>query len=218
MLTQSARERMVEQQVRTCDVLDERILETLRVVPRELFVPERWRELAYADCEIALPCGKRMLRPLVVGRMLQALAPRGGEQALEVGTGTGYVSACLARLGARVRSLELHAQLATLARANLGTMASDGGVEVIESDGMQLEEQSRYDIILLTASLPIYQSRFERALRPGGRLLVVVGSGGASQWASLIRRASEQAWSSQSLFETCIETLEGAPKPAAFAF
>lgn len=217
MLTQAARERMVEQQVRTCDVLDERVLETLRAVPRELFVPELWRELAYADCEIALPCGKRMLRPLVVGRMLQALAPRGGEQALEVGTGSGYVSACLARLGARVRTLELHAPLATLARANLSTMASDARVEVLVADGMQLDEQSRYDIIVLTASLPIYESRFERALRPGGRLLVVVGTGN-SQWASLIRRASQQAWSSEPLFETRIETLEGAPRPPVFDF
>jgi protein-L-isoaspartate(D-aspartate) O-methyltransferase len=82
---------------------------------------------------------------------------------------------------------------------------------------MQLEEQPRYDIILLTASLPIYEPRFERALRPGGRLLVVVGTG-TNQWASLIRRASEQTWSSQPLFETCIETLEGAPRPPAFDF
>jgi protein-L-isoaspartate(D-aspartate) O-methyltransferase len=153
----------------------------------------------------------------VVGRILQALALRGGEQALEVGTGSGYVSACLARLGARVRTLELHAQLATLARANLSAMASDARVEVLVADGMRLEEQSRYDIIVLTASLPIYESRFERALRPGGRLLVVVGTG-TSQWASLIRRASEQAWSSEPLFETCIETLEGAPRPPAFGF
>jgi protein-L-isoaspartate(D-aspartate) O-methyltransferase len=217
MLMQDARERMVEQQIRACDVLDERILETLRVVPRELFVPERWRELAYADSEIALPCGKRMLRPLVVGRMLQALAPRGGEQALEVGTGSGYVSACLARLGARVRTLELHTPIAALARANLSAMASDARIEVIEADGMQLEDQSRYDLIVLTASLPIYEPRFERALRPGGRLCVVVGTS-TTQWASLIRRADEHAWSSEPLFETCIETLEGAPRPPAFRF
>jgi protein-L-isoaspartate(D-aspartate) O-methyltransferase len=217
MLIPLAREQMVEQQVRAADVLDERILDALRAVPRELFVPERWRELAFADCGIALPCGKRMLPPMLVGRILQALRPRAGEAVLEVGTGSGYVSACLARLGARVRTLELHPQLAALARSNLAAMGGDPSVEVVEADGMALEEQSRYDAIVLTASLPIYQANFERALRPGGRLFVVVGVT-STQRASLIRRASERDWSSEPLFETCIEALEGAPRPAPFGF
>jgi len=213
MLTQVAREQMIEQQVRAWDVLDERILAALRAVPRERFVPEAWRELSFADCEIALPCGKRMLRPMLVGRLLQSLALRGGEQVLEVGTGTGYVSACLARLG-------LHPQLAEQARANLANLNGLAGsrpVEVIETDGMQLDDRSRYDAIVLTASLPIYQPRFERALRPGGRLFVVVGAG-TPQRARLIRCASEGDCSSESLFETCIEALEGAPRPATFDF
>jgi protein-L-isoaspartate(D-aspartate) O-methyltransferase len=105
-------------------------------------VPERWRELSFADCEIPLPCGKRMLRPMLVGRLLQSLALRGGEQVLEVGTGSGYVSACLARLGAQVRTLELHPQLAEQARANLARQWARAcpPVEVIEADGMQLDE------------------------------------------------------------------------------
>jgi protein-L-isoaspartate(D-aspartate) O-methyltransferase len=89
MLVETAREQMIEQQVRAWDVLDERILRTLRVVPRERFVPERWRELAFADTEIALPFGKRMLRPMLVGRILQALTVQPGEQVLEIGTGSG---------------------------------------------------------------------------------------------------------------------------------
>jgi protein-L-isoaspartate(D-aspartate) O-methyltransferase len=217
MLTEFAREQMIEQQVRAWDVLEQRILDALRAVPRERFVPEQWRELAFADSEIALPCGKRMLRPMLVGRLLQSLALQGGEQVLEVGTGSGYVSACLAQLGGQVRTLELHPELVALARANLKTLARAAAVEVIEADGMQLEETARYDAIVLTASLPIYQPRFERALKPGGRLFVVVGAS-PPQHANLIRSAGADNYSHQPLFETSIEALEGAPRPAAFGF
>jgi protein-L-isoaspartate(D-aspartate) O-methyltransferase len=217
MLSELAREQMIEQQVRAWDVLDERILDALRAVPRERFVPERWRELSFADCEIPLACGRHMLRPMLVGRLLQALAIRPGERALEIGTGSGYVSACLAHLGGHVRTLELHRQLADAARANLKGLAHATPVEVIEADGLKLDESARYDVILLTASLPIYQRSFERALRPGGRLFVVVGDA-TPQRASLIRCAGADDCSSEPLFETRIEALEGAPRPAAFDF
>jgi protein-L-isoaspartate(D-aspartate) O-methyltransferase len=217
MLMEAAREQMIEQQVRAADVLDERILNTLRAIPRERFVPEGWRELAFADCEIALPCGKRMLRPMLVGQILQSLALRGGEQVLEIGTGSGYLSACLAQLGARLRSLELHAEIAEFARANLRAVAPLLPIEVVDADAMQLAEESRYDAIVLTASLPIYQVQFERALRPDGRMFVVVGAT-TLQEATLVRRIGAGGCNSESLFETCIEPLEHAPRPAAFGF
>jgi protein-L-isoaspartate(D-aspartate) O-methyltransferase len=217
MLSEAAREQMVEQQVRAWDVPDERILDTLRIVPRESFVPERWRELAFADSELPLPCGKHMLRPMLVGRLLQSLAVRPGEQALEVGTGSGYVSACLANLGARVRTLELHHELAEFARANLKALEHAKAVEVIEGDGLKIDEAGRYDVIVVTASLPIYQPIFERALRPGGRLFVVVGAG-APQRANLVRCAGAGDCSRQPLFDTRLEPLEGAAVPAAFGF
>jgi protein-L-isoaspartate(D-aspartate) O-methyltransferase len=217
MLTEFAREQMVEQQLRAWDVFDERALDTLRAVPRERFVPPAWRELAFADCEIALPRGKRMLRPMVAGRILQELALRGGEEILEIGTGSGYLTACLARLGGRVRSLELHPQIADLARANLQAAAPTLPYEVVTADGMQLEDESRYDVIVLTASLPIYQSRFERALRIGGRMFVVVGAS-QLQEANLVRRIGELEWIRQPLFETSIEAMEHAPRPESFSF
>jgi protein-L-isoaspartate(D-aspartate) O-methyltransferase len=217
MLMEAAREQMIEQQVRASDVLDERILNTLRAIPRERFVPPGWRELAFADCEIALPRGKRMLRPMLLGQILQSLALRGGEQVLEIGTGSGYLSACLAQLGARVRSLELHADIADFARANLRAVAPSLPIEVINADAMQLAEQSSYDAIVLTASLPIYQAQFERALRADGRMFVVVGAT-TLQEAMLVRRIGAGGCNSESLFETCIEALEHAPRPAAFGF
>jgi protein-L-isoaspartate(D-aspartate) O-methyltransferase len=217
MLMEAAREQMVEQQVRASDVLDERILNTLRAVPRERFVPDGWRELAFADCEIALPCGKRMLRPILLGRILQSLALRGGEEMLEIGTGSGYLSACLARLGGQLRSLELHAEIADFARANLRAAAPTLPIEIITADAMQLAAESRYDVIVLTASLPIYQARFERALRPGGRMFVVVGATTLQQ-ASLVRRIGAGGCNTESLFQTCVEPLENAPRPAAFGF
>ncbi|MGH8231403.1 MAG: protein-L-isoaspartate O-methyltransferase family protein [Steroidobacteraceae bacterium] len=213
----AAREQMVEQQVRAMDVLDQRVLDSLRALPRERFVPPAWRELAFADCEIALPCGKRMLRPMLIGRMLQTLALEGGEQVLEIGTGSGYLSACLGRLGGRVRSLELHPEIASLARANLTAVAPTLPVEIIDADAMQLADEARYDVIVLTASLPIYQPQFERALRPDGRMLVVVGTGPLQQ-LTLVRRVGAGSCISQPLFETCIEALEHAPRPAAFGF
>jgi protein-L-isoaspartate(D-aspartate) O-methyltransferase len=217
MLMQAAREQMVEQQVRTDDVLDEGILDTLLALPRERFVPEAWRELAFADCDVALPHGKHMLRPMLVGRILQAVALNGGEEVLEIGTGSGYLSACLARLGGRVRSLELHADIADFARANLRALAAGLPIEVLDADAMLLSEESRYDVIVLTASLPIYQPRFERALRPGGRMFVVVGAA-TPQEASLVRRIGSAGCIRESLFETCIEPLDHAPRPAAFGF
>lgn len=222
-----AREQMVEQQVRAWDVLDGRILDVLRELPRERFVPAAWRELAFADCDIPLPCGKRMLRPMIVGRILQALQVRPGERVLEVGTGSGYVSACLARLGGHVRTLELHSAIAQLASANLQAIAPSAPtspsspavapVEVLCTDAMQLSEESVYDVVVLTASLPLYDARFQRALRPRGRLFAVIGAG-APQQACLIRRAAEHDFPREVLFETVIEPLEHAPRPPAFGF
>jgi protein-L-isoaspartate(D-aspartate) O-methyltransferase len=180
-------------------------------------VPPAWAELAFADCEIALPHGKRMLRPMVAGRILQELGLRGGEEVLEIGTGSGYLTACLARLAGRVRSLELHPDIADLARANLLAAAPTLPHEVVVADGMHLTDESRYDVIVLTASLPIYQSRFERALRVGGKMFVVTGAT-SLQEANLVRRISDTEWNRQPLFETCLEALEHAPRPESFAF
>lgn len=216
MLTEHAREQMVSQQVRAWDVLDERVLDVLRNVPRERFVPERYRAIAFADAQIPLPHGQHMLRAMVVGRLLQALDVAPGAQALEVGSGTGYVTACLAGLGANVRSLEIFPDLADAARANLRALGMPEA-RVETADAMQLVESERYDVIAVTGSLPLYDERFQRALRPGGRLFVVVGEPPIME-ALLVRRTAGDAFSRESLFETVIDPLVNAPRRERFSF
>lgn len=209
-------EQMIGQQVRTGSVLDERTLGALHAVPRELFVPAHLRSLAYAECALPLGHGKHMLTPLLVGRILQTLAPLKGERALEIGTGSGYLSACLAALGTKVHSLEVHPDLAEQAERNLNA-AGTTNVTVAVADAMSWSEPGEFDLIVLTASLPVYQSRFEQRLRVGGRLFVVVGQDPVME-GLCIRRIDGAGFRSERLFETVIEPLEHAPGPPQFSF
>jgi len=216
MPTVQAREQMVEQQVRAWDVLDARVLEILRQVPRDAFVAPQHRFLAFADVEIPLPHGQHMLRPSVVGRLLQALALTGGERVLEVGTGSGFVTACLRAGSASVRSLEIFPELAELAGRNIASLGLRN-IEIVTQDAIQLDSDTRYDAIAITASLPVPDERFQRQLAVGGRLFVVVGEPPVME-ARLIRRITEDAWGTESLFETVIDPLVHATRPQGFVF
>lgn len=211
-----AREQMVEQQVRAWDVLDERVLEVMRHVPRELFAPPSQRYRAYADVEVPLARGQHMLRPSVAGRVLQALLPAGAEPVLEVGTGTGFITACLRSLTSQVRSLEVFPELADEARRNLASLGMRD-VEVVDADALHSDNGTRYAAIAVTASLPTYDARFERMLAVGGRLFIVVGEAPAME-ARLVRRTAEETFSCQSLFETVIDPLVNAVRPPEFVF
>jgi protein-L-isoaspartate(D-aspartate) O-methyltransferase len=216
MQTVNVREQMIEQQVRAWDVLDAHVLTVMREVPRELFVPAEHRYLAYADVEVPLPCGQRMLRPSVAGRLLQALLPEGTETVLEIGTGTGFLTACLRAMATRVRSLEVFAELADAARRNLAALGMRD-VEVVDADAWSFESGARYGAIAVTGSLPLYDARFERMLSVGGRLFVVVGEAPVME-ARLVRRTAEEAWATESLFETVIDPLANAARPPRFTF
>ena len=216
MQTTYAREQMIEQQVRAREVLDERVLDVMRKVPREVFVPPGQRYRAYADAEVPLPHGQHMLRPSVVGRLLQALLPAGAERVLEVGAGTGFITACLRAMATHVRSLEIFPELAETARRNLALFGVRD-VEVVEGDAMQGDGGAPYDVIALTASLPVYDARFERMLAVGGRLFVVVGEAPVMD-ARLVRRTSEDSVTTRSLFETVIDPLVNAVRPPEFTF
>ncbi len=216
MLTADVREQMIEQQVRAWDVLDERVLDVLRKIPRDRFTPEQQRFRAYADAEVPLPHGQRMLRPSVVGRLLQALQLAGTEHVLEIGTGSGFVTACLRTAAARVRSIEIFPELAEMARRNLDSQGLRD-VDVVTADALQLDTGTRYNAIAVTGSLPVYDERFERQLEIGGRLFVVVGEPPVME-ARLIRRTGEGSWSSESLFETVIDPLVNARRLPEFRF
>jgi|SRR5687768_17287673 protein-L-isoaspartate(D-aspartate) O-methyltransferase len=216
MQTEFARGQMITQQVRAWDVLDERVLDAMRRTPREFFVPEKYAGVAFADADIPLRPGQHMLAPKIVGRLLQALDAAPGMRALVVGCGTGFVPACLSAMGASVRAIELHAELATAARANL-KRAGFGQVEVVTGDTFHLDLGKDYALIAVCGSLPLYDDRFARALAVGGKLFVVVGAS-QIQEALLVTRTEETAWSSTGLFETAIDALEHAPRPEPFTF
>ena len=216
MLTADVREQMIEQQVRAWDVLDERVLEILRKVPRDQFTPDQQRFRAYADAEVPLPHDQHMLRPSVVGRLLQALELTGKEHVLEIGTGSGFITACLRIAAAQVRSLEIYPSLAEMARRNLDSLGMRD-VDVVTADAMEVNTGNRYGAIAVTGSLPVYDGRFEQQLEIGGRLFVVVGEAPVMD-ARLIRRTGETSWSSESLFETVIDPLVNARRPPEFSF
>ena len=213
---EAARRQMIDQQVRGWDVLDARVLETLAAVPRERFVPEAYRGVAFADTEIPLGHGQAMLAPKVEGRILQALRPERGERVLEVGTGSGFFAACLAELAGGAESLEIHGDLAQAAAGNLAAL-DIRSVTVTVADAMRRPLSGGYQAIALTGSLPVYDPRFERALTIGGRLFAVVGGGSAMQ-ATLVTRTAEDAWLRESPFETRIEPLVHAAVPSRFQF
>lgn len=213
---ESARHQMIDQQVRAWDVLDDRVLGILAEVPRERFVPEAYREVAFADTSIPLGHGQCMLSPKVEGRILQALAIGRSDEVLEVGTGSGFFAACLARLSRHVRTLEIHPDLSHSASRALSDL-SVTNVTVETADASKLDESGLYDVIALTASLPVNDRRFEHALRPGGRLFVVVGRAPVME-ARLVTRVADDQWVSESLFETVIPPMINALQPEAFRF
>jgi protein-L-isoaspartate(D-aspartate) O-methyltransferase len=214
--TEAARRQMIEQQVRTWDVLDPRVLETLATVPREKFVPEAYRAVAFADAAIPIGHGQLMLKPALEGRILQALAPVRGERALEIGTGSGYFAACLAQLAGAAESIEIHADLAAGAVRALEELGVSG-VVVETGDALARDYDARYEVIAVTGALPAQERRFERALAVGGRLFVVVGSPPIMD-ARLVTRTGEETWLSEVLFETWIEPLVQPAPVSRFRF
>ena len=211
-----AREKMIEQQVRAWDVLEPDVLYVLRKIPREEFVPRDYAALAFADTEIPIGHGERMMTPTVEGRVLQSLGLDGSEHVLEIGTGTGFLSACLASLGHHVTSVDIHDNLLKRAAENLADAGFDN-VNLKQMDAMQELPSGKFDAIAVTGSVENFEPRFVDALRVGGRLFIVVGSGSAMD-ARLVTRTSESGWDSQSLFETRLQALVNGRQPPRFRF
>jgi protein-L-isoaspartate(D-aspartate) O-methyltransferase len=208
-----ARETMVEQQVRPWDVFQPRILETIARLPRERFVAEAHRALAYADVALPIGHGESMMKPVLEGRTLQALSLTAGEDVLEIGTGSGYLSACLGALARDVVSLEIHANLAEAARARLQAEGI-GNVRIETADVFAWDSDRRFDAICVGGAVATGAASLLKWLRPGGRLFVVHGHAPAME-AALLRHADNAAGHSiESLFETELPYLTGAaPSP-----
>ena len=207
---------MVDQQIRTWEVLDPRVLDALSAVPREAFVPPEYRELAFADTPIPIGFGQSMLAPKLQGRILQALGVSSDDSVLEVGSGTGYLSACLSLLGASTHSIDIHAGLIDSATANLRAVPQ-AKVQFELRDAYGAATLGEYDAVAVTGSLPVYDSRFERALRVGGRLFAIVGEAPVMD-AILVRRVDDNEWIRESLFETVVEPLINAVAAQKFVF
>lgn len=213
MKIEPAREQMIYHQVRPWDVLNEHVLETLASVPRERFVPEQYRELAFADTEIPLPCEQSMLKPVVEGRLLQILHAEAGNRALVIGTGSGFLTACTATMSNQVTSIDIHAELIDTAAAKLAD-EKIRNVELQTIDFNDFVPTAAFDRILVTGSMPLFDERLPEWLTDGGRMVLITGEA-PSMDVELVIRTGEQ-YSRQRLFETVVPTLENVPQPAAF--
>jgi protein-L-isoaspartate(D-aspartate) O-methyltransferase len=219
---EQARINMVESQVRTWEVLDQSVLDLLLVVKREEFVPEKYRALAFADMEIPLGRdeqgrGEVMLAPKLEARMVQELGIRKTDKVLEVGTGSGYVTALCAKLGGQVVSVERVAEFSHSASRRLAGHDIRNAQLIIGEAAEGWPQLGPYDVILVTGSLPDIPEAMRNQLRPGGRLLAVVGEPPVMT-ATLVTRMSDRAFSSVGLFETSIPPLRNVRQPERFVF
>ena len=217
MNIEQARFNMIEQQIRPWEVLDPEVLDLLFVVKREDFVPAAYRNLAFADMEIPIGSGQVMLAPRVEARLMQELGIRKTDKVLEIGTGSGYMTALLARLAAHVYSVELIPELSAAAARKL----HDHGIANVTLDigdaACGWERHAPYDVIVYTGSLPLLPDSVKSELAVGGRLLAVTGAVPVMS-ATRVQRVSEKVFRSDVLFETAVPELNNAPQAERFSF
>jgi len=214
---EQARFNMIEQQVRPWDVLDPKVLELMEAIPREKFVPAGYEGLAYADTEIPLGHGAAMLPPKVVGRLLQAVDIDPLDIALEVGTGSGYLTALLAKGSRQVFSVDIDAEISAHAGEHLAAQGIHNATLEVGDAARGWDKHRPYDVIIVTGSLPVLPESFQKSLNRGGRLVAVVGDAPVME-AILIRRTGDNEWSREQLFETCLTPLTNAMQPQRFTF
>jgi protein-L-isoaspartate(D-aspartate) O-methyltransferase len=213
---EQARFNMIVQQIRPWEVVDDRVLKALKYVPREQFVPEQYRELAFADIEVPLAHDQCMMEPKVEARMLQALGVKKGDRVLEIGTGTGFITACLATLGGQVTSIDIYPDFTEQAGERLAKLGMRA--ELITGDALkELPQPGSWDVVAVTGSLAQLDPRFKELLADGGRLFVVTGETPAME-ATLITRMGADSFREEVLFETVLSRLTNAPEPDGFVF
>jgi protein-L-isoaspartate(D-aspartate) O-methyltransferase len=212
---EQARHAMVEQQVRPWEVLDSRVLDVLGEIRREDFVAPRHRKLAFADLALPLEHGEFMLKPTIEGRILQALDLAPEAEVLEIGTGSGFLTACLARLARAVTSIDVHADFVERARARLQALGISCA-RIEQADALSFAPGRLYDAVAVTGAVATLPEHFRSWLKPGGRLFYVQGLSPAQEAVTLTRNADDR-FGIESLFETDIPYLRGAAPVARFA-
>ena len=214
---EQARFNMVEQQIRPWEVLDQDVLDLLMTVKREEFVPAAYRDLAFTEVEIPIGCGQVMLKPVIEGKVLQALRLAKSDSVLEVGTGSGYFAALLAARTEWVRTIELEPELVKLAGANLARNGVEN-VVVVQGDGIAgWAERAPYDVIVVSGGLPFVPQALLEQLKVGGRLFAFVGEAPVMK-ARLITCEAEGRFRTEDIFETVVPMLKNAPQRDGFSF
>ena len=212
---EQARTNMVDCQVRGWDVIDRRVLNVLGSIPREAFVPDAWRNLAFADLPIPLGHGEVMMKPVVEGRMLQALQLQPHEHVLEIGTGSGFISACLAQMASHVTSIEIHADFVATATTRLHA-TGHSAVEIIHDDAVKTwQPTAQFDVLVATGAVASVPEQWLDWLKPGGRAFVICGRSPTMQ-AMMLRKASDNHVASISLFDTDLPYLQHAGPVSQF--
>jgi len=214
---EQARFNMIEQQIRPWDVLDDQILGTLSSTPREDFVPEQYRALAFSDISLPLAHEQAMMPPKLEGKLLQSLTIRPTDNVLEIGTGSGYLTACLAKLGNSVHSVDLYEDFIEQARTRLEQQGIKNATFEQGDAAAGWQSDTGFDVIAVTGSLPVLHHGFHTLLNRSGRLFVISGTPPVME-ALLITRVGDQEWNQESLFETSIPALVNAPEPEVFNF
>lgn len=214
---EQARFNMIEQQIRPCEVLDGLILELLKHVRRELYVPKGLRDMAFMDLEIPLGYGASMWQPKLEARTLQELHIGRNEKVLEVGTGSGYMAALLSMLAGHVTSVEIVPELSAMAKQNLQANHRDNIRLEIGDAALGWGGGEKYDVIVLTGSTPVLPPSFQNSLNIGGRLFAIVGDAPVME-ARLITRVGQDTFESVNIMEACVTPLKNALQPERFVF
>lgn len=212
-----ARFNMIEQQIRPCAVLDDTVLQTMASIPRDIFTPEGMESLSYADIEVPLAHGEAMMFPRIEGRMLQELAIGIDDECLEVGTGSGFVTACMANMSQHVHSVDIHADFIEAAEKKLAKVNISNVTLENKNALTDLSTTKKYDVIAVTGAIHEYLPLFEKLLKPGGRLFVVVGSKQVAHGMK-VERTLDEHFIRTSLFETQLKPLVGLEEKSGFSF
>lgn len=213
---ETARHNMIEQQIRPWNVIDPIALDAIEAIPRENFVSDELKESAFSDVELPIGCNQVMLPPKIEAKILQSVQIKSTDNVLEVGTGSGYLTALLAHIAYKVTSVEIHDELSQSAAEKLAAEGIENVDFVVADAANGFSQKGSYDVIVLTGSVPQLPDSFKESLKPGGRLFAVIGSAPVME-ATLITRVSSSQFSTESLFETQLPELENVIKPETFS-